>query len=189
VKTVLFFDLDGVLADFVGGALAAHGRGDVPASSVPWCIEKALGIEPTAFWAPLGFDFWANLKPLPDGMRLFDRACVLMGADRIGLLTSPCETHGCADGKRAWVKRHLPPAMSRRLFIGSAKELFAGPHKVLVDDHDANIDRFHEAGGATVQPPRPWNRHKALCVRGHEFDADIIGEMLTETVCRTEGVR
>lgn len=188
MKPVIFFDMDGVLCDFVGGALALHGRTDVPVAAVPWGIEAHLGIDPAAFWAPMGFAFWRDLAPLFDGFRLLDHALALVGAERIGLLTSPCDTPGCADGKRAWVERHLP-GLKKRLFVGSAKELFAGPHKLLVDDHDANIDRFHEAGGAVIQPPRPWNRHKALCVRGHEFDVGAHCDFITAAVraCEREG--
>lgn len=185
MKPVIFVDLDGVVADFVSAALFVHGRSHVPLSSVPWCIEKFLGIEPAAFWAPLGFDFWSSLEPLPDGFRLLDHALALVGAERVGLLTSPCDTAGCVEGKRAWVERHLP-GLKRRLFVGSAKELFAGPHKLLVDDHDANVDRFAAAGGMVLQPARPWNRLKALCVRGHEFDVGAHCEMLTAAVRASE---
>lgn len=188
MKPVIFVDLDGVVADFVSAALFVHGRSHVPLSSVPWCIEKFLGIEPAAFWAPLGFDFWSSLETLPDGMKLLDHALALVGAERIGLLTSPCDTPGCVDGKRAWVERHLP-GLKKRLFVGSAKELFAGPGKLLVDDHDANVDRFAAAGGAVIQPARPWNRHAALCVRGHEFDVGAHMDFVTAAVraCELEG--
>lgn len=185
MRPVIFFDMDGVLSDFVSGALALHGRTDVPVASVPWGIEAHLGIEPAAFWRHMGFAFWAGLAPLPDGMKLLDHALALVGAERVGLLTSPCDTPGCVEGKRAWVERHLP-GLKRRLFVGSAKELFAGPHKVLVDDHDANVDRFAAAGGAVIQPARPWNRHKALCVRGHEFDVGAHCEMITAAVRASE---
>ena len=185
MKPVIFFDMDGVVCDFVGGALALHGRTDVPVASVPWGIEAHLGLEPAEFWRHMGFAFWAGLAPLPDGFRLLDHALALVGAERIGLLTSPCDTPGCVDGKRAWVERHLP-GLKRRLFVGSAKELFAGPHKVLVDDHDANVDRFAAAGGSVIQPARPWNRHKALCVRGHEFDVGAHCDMVTAAVRASE---
>lgn len=176
----VFFDLDGVLADFVAGALKAHGREDVSAASVTWGIEAQLRLEPAAFWAPLGFDFWANLTPYPDGLSLLSAAIGMVGGDNIGLLTSPCDTAGCVDGKRAWVSRHLPQ-FSRRLFVGSAKELFAGPTKVLVDDHDANIDKFNRAGGRTLQPPRPWNRYGHNC-RGAAFDVPSQIAMLAQEI-------
>ncbi len=182
MSLAVFVDLDGVLCDFVRGALAAHGRADVPEASVAWGIESQLGIEPAAFWGRLGFDFWAGLEPYPDGFALLRRAEELVGPERIGLLTSPCDTAGCVDGKRAWVVRHLP-GYARRLFVGSAKELFAGPSKVLVDDHDANVDRFLAAGGFTFQPPRPWNRLAVGCYAGTAaFNVELAAKTLEMTV-------
>lgn len=174
MKPVFFFDMDGVLANFVGGALRHHGREDVCHGQIVWGIEAQLGITPEVFWANLGFDFWANLEPYADGFELLRQAEAIVGVDSIGLLTSPCETAGCVDGKRAWVAKHMP-AYRRRLFVGSAKELFASPGKVLVDDNDHNCDKFVAAGGRIVMPPRPWNRRKAeACPKG-TFDALKLG--------------
>jgi hypothetical protein len=162
MKPTVFFDLDGVLVQFVAGALKLHKREDLHQRSVTWGIESQLGLTPAEFWSPLGFDFWVNLEPYRDGFGLLAAAANLVGDENIGLLTSPCDTAGCVDGKRAWVARYLP-GYSRRLMVGSAKELFAGPTKILVDDHDANIQKFSAAGGRTVQPPRPWNSLSRCC--------------------------
>jgi hypothetical protein len=175
----ILFDLDGVLADFVGGALMYHGRTDIRHADVRWAIEAQLGLDPAAFWRDLGYGFWASLPVLPDGLALLTAAQDIVGWDRIGLLTSPCDTNGCIDGKRAWVEKHAPQHR-RRLFVGSAKELFAGPTKVLIDDHDGNVEKFQAAGGLVVQPPRPWNARRAECVNGHEFDvAKVVEELRT----------
>jgi hypothetical protein len=168
----VFFDMDGVLCDFVRGALMFHGREDMPYCDVRWGIEAQLGLSPTDFWKDLSFGFWSALPAYADGMSLLAAAERLVGADRIALLTSPCDTAGCCDGKREWVAKHLP-AYRRRLFMGSAKELFAGPTKVLVDDHDANVKAFSAAGGRTVQPPRPWNTMDWHCTGPDgTFDVD-----------------
>lgn len=179
----VFFDLDGVLADFVGGALKAHNRTDVNPANVTWGLEAQLGIAPEAFWAPFGYEFWANLDICPDGFKLLESALLCVGSEQIGLLTSPCDTAGCVDGKRAWVMRHLPD-FRRRLFVGSAKELFAGPTKVLVDDHDANVTRFQAAGGLTVQPPRPWNSRKEHCFPGTAEFTKQVAQELHDTILR-----
>lgn len=181
MKPVVFFDLDGVLADFVSGALRHHNRTDVSPASVVWGIEKQLGLDPAAFWAPLSFEFWANLEPYADGMELLRAAEGLVGSGNIGLLTSPCDTEGCVEGKRAWVKRHLP-AYSRRLMVGPAKELFAGPTKILVDDHDVNCDKFVLSGGRAVQPPRPWNSFSSECKEDGGFDVPRLTAVLAGVV-------
>ena len=167
---MIFFDLDGVLANFVAGAFAAHGK-SIPIETVEWGFPAQLGFEGVndpKFWEPFGHSFWENLAPYDDGLSLLRAAEGLIGPDQIGLLSSPCDTAGCVDGKRAWVGRYLP-CYRRRLFLGSAKELFAGRNKVLVDDHDPNCEKFAAAGGQVVTPPRPWNRRKAECTSGGGF--------------------
>jgi hypothetical protein len=181
----IFFDLDGVLADFVTGALAAHGRTDVPAASVEWAIETQLGIEPETFWKPLGLEFWRDLPRHEDGFALLAHAEAKFGRDRIALLSSPCQTAGCLEGKREWVRRHLPD-YERRLFLGSAKQMFAGPRTVLVDDHDTNTNRFVTAGGWSVPVPRPWNSHRARC-DGAAFPVPLIAAHLEDVVRLAEG--
>lgn len=158
----IFFDMDGVLADFVAGALEIHNRTDVPKMDVPWGLEDKLGIAPHDFWAPMGKDFWANLPPLSDGLKLLEYAEWLAGIEAIGILTSPCDTAGCYDGKRAWMRKHLP-RMERRMFTGSHKELFAGPTKILIDDREQNCHGFYKAGGIPILVPRPWNGLRYQC--------------------------
>ncbi|HEY1189893.1 MAG TPA: hypothetical protein VGE74_19745, partial [Gemmata sp.] len=153
--------------------LAAHGRTDIPLAEVTWGIEAQLNVEPAAFWAPLGYEFWRGLGVLEDGRALLARVEWLVGAQNVALLTSPCDTKGCVDGKRAWIDRHFSE-YRRRVFFGSAKELFAGPSKVLVDDHDTNYQRFIGAGGFGVIPPRPWNMRRRECADGHWFNIDAV---------------
>lgn len=155
----IFFDLDGVLADFVGGALAHHGR-SIPFDEIRWGFPEQIGFDgpnDPAFWSPLGYDFWRCLPVLDDGMQALAHAEKLFGAKSIAILTAPCKTRGCLDGKRDWVAHHLP-GYSRRLIFASAKGFLGGPNKVLVDDRDENIDSWQVTGGVGVLFPRPWNR-------------------------------
>jgi FMN phosphatase YigB (HAD superfamily) len=176
-RRVTFFDLDGVLADFVSGALRLHGRTDFPYADIRWGIEEQLGIEPAKFWAPMGSEFWAGLPLYDDGHAAFSLVARTVGPENVALLSSPCETPGCLDGKRAWVAKHLPE-FRKRLFLGGAKHLFAGPGKVFVDDHDANVDAFRAAGGKAVQVPRPWNRRRDETLLDGRFDAvKLYGEV------------
>lgn len=176
MNSTLLFDLDGLLADFVGGVLKHFGREDVHISRVPWGIEEFLGIAANAFWPTLDYSFWAGLKPWADGLALLHAAKLLVGPDRIGLLTSACLTPGCADGKRWWVQHHIPEFAGRLIVVypppiglhdkgikGGAKELIAGPGKILIDDHDRNVDKFIAAGGRALLVPRPWNRASDHC--------------------------
>lgn len=181
MKPVVFMDLDGVLADFVGGVLDQHGRTDIPISSVRWNLEDQLGITAEQLWADKGFDFWYYLDPLPDGMELLRRVEALVGLDKVGILSSPCDTEGCRDGKQQWVNKHLPQ-YRKRLFLGSAKELFAGPTKILVDDYDGNAQKFYQAGGWSVLPARPWNAARDRCDGDGNFDVDYTFGLVEKAV-------
>lgn len=159
----VFADLDGFLSNFVAGACVAHGSDlHTRMGEVRRDLAGQLGIDPATFWGKFGRGFWADLPTHDDGFALLAHAELTVGAANIGVLTSPCDTDGCTDGKRDWVARHLPE-YKRRLFVGSAKELFAGKNKVLIDDHDANVDKFVAAGGRALLVPRPWNRRRDEC--------------------------
>jgi hypothetical protein len=173
VKPTIFFDLDGVIADFVRGTLRAHGREDFPIADVRWGMEEQLGLSAADFWRPMGYDFWRNLGRYDDGLRLLRGAEKLIGPDRIAILTSAASNNGCIDAKRDWIAEHLP-GYERRTFTGEAKFLFAERSKLLVDDRDENCDRFCRAGGRAVQPPRPWNRRRDLCGPDGSFDVEPV---------------
>jgi hypothetical protein len=167
VTPAVFVDMDGVLADFVRGAFRLHGK-SIPMRDVQWGFPAQIGFESDrdpAFWRGMDRAFWAGLEPLADGFALFRAVERMIDPERIALLTSAAGEDGCIDGKRDWIRRHLPDYLPR-LFTGSAKELFAAPAKLLIDDNDVNAARFRRAGGAAVLVPRPWN------VRGWGCDAD-----------------
>jgi FMN phosphatase YigB (HAD superfamily) len=160
----VFLDLDGVLCDFVGGALLAHG---VPWHFIPapgqWDLASQLGLTPNQFWDPLqGFDFWANLAPTDDCAGILTAVESRFGTDPVYLLTSPAHSSGCYAGKFAWVKRHLPAYLSRLLLVPAvSKPVLAGPGSLLIDDSDANVAAFRQAGGWGILLPRSWNARHA----------------------------
>jgi hypothetical protein len=170
-RPVVFFDMDGVLCNFHQGAMAAHGI-NAPLHATEWDFVSAHGfgdIADPAFWKPLENPaFWENLEPLADGMELFEKVQWAFGSDRIGLLSSGA-CPGSADGKRAWLRKHLP-LYERRLLTGEAKALAAAPCKLLVEDSQVNADAFTAAGGWSVLVPRPFNRRRAECRPDGSFD-------------------
>jgi hypothetical protein len=159
--TVCYLDLDGVLVNFVAGALRLHGK-ELPPRDVCWNFPDLIGFagdRAADFWSPLGFDFWAGLDWTPEG-----RATLAAIEDAFGgsvvVMTSPCNTPGAVEGKVAWIRRELP-AYRRRFFVGPAKHYAAGPGKLLIDDSDDNAELFAGAGGRVLLVPRPWNRRAA----------------------------
>lgn len=148
-------DLDGCLVNFVKGAMELH-KVEVKPREVIYDFWKQMGLEANAFWSPLGRDFWANLEWTVEGEALLkmleDRF-----KDNLFILSSPCETDGCLQGKYDWVKKHMPK-YRRKCFFGASKFAFASERHLLIDDMDYNCDKFYDAGGSVITVPRPWNR-------------------------------
>ncbi len=166
---VCFLDLDGCLVNFVDAALRAHGRTLDPYPAGVWDFDKVLGIEPAAFWAPFNGAFWESLDFLPDGKDVLAAVESICGPSNVCLLTSPCDTAGCASGKQEWIKRHLPD-YKRRFLIGPPKEMLARPDAILVDDWDHNIDKWRKTDSVAVQVPRVWNRLHEIAASGKTVD-------------------
>jgi hypothetical protein len=155
--TTIFFDMDGVLADFYGGACKQHGR-EVE-SSPQWDFFNGWGITAEDFWSPLRNEqFWSKLRPLPRGIELFKRCVKEFGKDRVGVLSSG-QCSGAVEGKRAWLREHLPEFAASATFA-AAKEKSASRFAVLVDDHEPNIAKWKSEPycGRAVLYPAPWNR-------------------------------
>lgn len=161
----VFLDIDGVMADFVGGAMWLHGKpwpfvGD-HCGDKAWDVVKAWGMEPAEFWSPMGREFWAGLKKTTEADAVMHLLKKLVGVENVCFLTSPCLTPGCMEGKRDWVYQHYPhvPIMiAAHSMTGlPAKQFCANAHSMLIDDYTENVNKFARAGGGSFLFPRPWN--------------------------------
>jgi 5'(3')-deoxyribonucleotidase len=151
-------DLDGVLVDFVRGACSLHSKANpYNEGYAHFYFNEAWGMPAADFWREMGKDFWANLPWMPDGQAIFNIIDERYGAKNTCILTSPCDTEGCFDGKMAWIKKHLPSAYRRKFLVGPVKDFCAQADHVLIDDRDENHDSFIAAGGQAIIVPRPWN--------------------------------
>lgn len=177
---VLYCDMDGVISQFAAGAIKHHGKSLDPLE-IRWDFCSQIGFNGTddpAFWGPLAHKgFWENLEVHTDGME------VLRWADRtfghnLALLTSPADGDGCYDGKKAWVKKHLPAGYHRRMFAGLAKHLVGARDKVLLDDYEGNVTAYRKGGNPAVLAPRPWNYRIGECNPDGSFDpATVIADL------------
>lgn len=162
VSVTIFCDMDGVLADFDAGVIAAHGKDPVkdqrPAGE--WDIATFWGLSQPDFWKPLSsFDFWANL-PVCDGALEFFEG--LRNRAPVALLTNPSESADCVLGKREWIARNLKGWKGPVYFVYGSKKHIAGPGKILVDDKDENVEEWRRCGGAAVLVPRRWNKRHGI---------------------------
>lgn len=173
----VFVDLDDVLADFVGAALDLHGRRDALATWPPgkWDIAEVLGMTDAAFWGPINgrTAFWQTLELTPWAVPLND-ALRSTGIPWT-IATSPTHTAECVTGKVQWMQHYFGRDFARHAMIGAAKHLLAKPGHVLIDDCDANVVAFREAGGEAIIFPQPWN-----CAHGYAAPDDKLQYVLSE---------
>ena len=157
--TYCLIDLDGVLVDFHNAAIRLH-KLPIDPETVGWDLFQGH-MTAAEFWNPLGYDFWVGLDWIHDGTTILRSAEYHFSPENIFILSSPCWTNGCAQGKIDWVQRHLPH-YRKHLILGNRKEICAGPDRLLIDDSDAQCEMFRKAGGSTVLVPRSWNADAPL---------------------------
>lgn len=167
----LLIDQDEVLADFLGGLFLRwneiHGTGLTRADVREWNLTRVLGPEAKE-WIIKTLShprFFAELSPMPgaiDGMtKLRDR-----GHDMMIVTHVDPDITGAFDGKREWVRQHLPWLPLKNVVFATRKELVDG--EALVDDAPHNIELWAGAGkrGAIVFDA-PWNRNVPVLSDGH----------------------
>lgn len=165
----ILLDMDGVLTSWWTSAFKIHGVSagieeiwkDMPGhyDYTDLLAQFKPGLSDIEFWAPMEYDFWANLEIMPDALQIVKLFEDEFGQENITLCSSPSENHGCIPGKRAWIKKHLPAYYhdTYNQQFGSKKWLNANPRAILVDDHDKNCRDFYKKGGHCVLVPRLWN--------------------------------
>jgi hypothetical protein len=172
----LFLDMDGFFVNFAKGACLFHGKPYEP-SKMDWNFYAPWGLTDSQFWSPLqNEDFWANLEPHSDGVELVNRIAAEYGWDNLAVLSS-ASVKGSVDGKRTWLRRHFPKLEAGAVFA-TQKQRYSGYAKLLLDDHDPNVEKWraHPYCGHSYLIPRPWNKGRDE-VNGHgEFDVDAVFE-------------
>ena len=145
----IYCDMDGVLADFESGYEELTG--------VDLKGEFKKGED---FWDPIskaGVGFWAGLKWMPDGQKLWD---YLKPFNPV-LLSAPSREQSSRIGKHVWVK-HKIPGTKLILRYASQKQELATPESILIDDRQVNIDQWEAAGGIGILHTSTANTIKQL---------------------------
>ncbi len=140
-KPYTFFDIDGVLGDFMGhirqqGKLTPDGRINHDA---------------------LDYDWWVSMPAYPGAKEFYDEGS---GLGTTKFLTGPALEAACYEGKADWTKVFVPeransiPGQSilEDLIICRSEEKFllAEPDRILVDDRLKNIEEWEAAGGIGI---------------------------------------
>lgn len=130
--------MDGVLTDFNKGYEELTGI----------VLNRDEHRSDSKFWEPIekaGYDFWINLKWLPDGHDLWD----FISPYNPTILSAPSRQVESRVGKVDWVNRELP---GTPLILRSAKHKkdFAAPDAILIDDREDNVIGWIESGGIGI---------------------------------------
>ncbi|MGN1147762.1 MAG: hypothetical protein ACI4TB_05025 [Lachnospiraceae bacterium] len=145
----IYFDMDGVLADFEAG------------------IKELCGLEPVnqAKKTPKQDDemfaamrqvphFYDKLKPMPGAIEMFNLIYEKQ-KDKCEILSGiPKPKRGienAGEDKRSWVRRVLSPEIVVNIVYREEKKNYClGPEYVLIDDFQKNIKEWEALGGTGI---------------------------------------
>ena len=158
----ILLDQDGVLTDFLSGALIALNRDfnrnvtleEYATKFGSWGTYDYYGITVAQFWQSIEMttNFWNDLEPMPWYRELY---AMLSELGEVTIVTSPSEDPDCAKQKLVWLKKHLNITPDK-VFLGSRKYLMAG-NGILIDDYQKNVETFKANGGHAILIPSTWN--------------------------------
>lgn len=161
----IYFDMDGVLADFDGGVktlcrLPFDTTGDMTEEQDDemWAQIRAVG------------HFYDKLQPLQGAIEMFWEIYGKYG-DKCEILTGiPKPRRGietAGEDKTSWAHRVLTPKLKLNIvFAEQKKEFCTGPECVLIDDLKKNIIAWESCGGTGVHTKSPADTLRILREKG-----------------------
>ena len=147
---MIYFDMDGVLADFDRGVVELCGMRQLPQDESRTDEEDAL------MWEKIREvgHFYDKLEPMPGAVEMFRKVYDLFGAKCEILTGIPKPERGIvtsAEDKVAWTRRILSDNVKVNTVARKDKKLFCtGPDSILVDDLEKNITEWKAAGGTGI---------------------------------------
>ena len=146
----IYFDMDGVLADFERGVRELCDMGPAPQDGIR---DDATD---TLMWEAIRKvdHFYARLEPLPGAIAMLGevyRAC----GDRCEILTGiPRPERGIRDAeedKIEWMRRMFPENIRVNVVMRRQKKNYCGgPGSILIDDLERTILEWRERGGIGI---------------------------------------
>lgn len=158
----ILLDMDGVLVDFLSGAINVLNKEFNKAYTLEEYVNKFglwetydfYGISKKQFWDAIGSEdnFWLNLKPIPWYKELYS---MLSEIGDVTILTTPSLDPSCAMQKLQWLDKYMN-IKSDSVLMGSRKYLLA-KNGILIDDYYKNVNDFRSFGGEAILVPSVWN--------------------------------
>mgnify|MGYP001187749547 CR=1 FL=1 len=157
-KPTIYLDMDGVLVDFVSGAIEATGIDLTHDTWTEWDAYRLKEWSSDQFWAPINerLYFWEDLQPYPWAEELLE-LCKSFG--EVVFCSTPSRNPESASGKltwlqqRGWLKDH-------DCILMKDKWRLAKPGTILIDDRRDSCALFSAHGGKSICFPQPWNRDR-----------------------------
>ena len=162
-RPIIFLDLDGVCADFIGGVakLTDNDRDEVYNNPI-WQEENSynrvgeiLGITETQLWyliSARGVSFWSNLETYPWFNDMYGE---LQDLGDVIFLSSPTTDPFCLTGKLRWLQGHFGKQYRRYIFT-PLKDVMRFDNAILIDDKEETIRKISNG----LLFPQPWNENR-----------------------------
>lgn len=163
----IFIDLDDVCNHFTMHTLRYTGcecslnDSDFP-KGIGYDIVAACNVlHPTKIWTPskfwgVGGGVWLDLPMRADCHQLLDTCAEIVGRKNVFICTASLPQPEHYSGKMAWIYNHLPGWILTQIQFNNHKETNARPGALLIDDSDANVNKFKGTrGGRAILVPRP----------------------------------
>ena len=147
----IFFDMDGVLADFERGVIELCGM-----EPLPQCAEKRSQSAENEMWQAIKDvgHFYDKLEPMPGAEEMFDAVYSRYG-EKCEILTGiPKPKRGiesAGDDKKSWMHRILSKEIKVNIVYREEKPKFCtGKDCILIDDLEKNIKEWEAMGGTGI---------------------------------------
>jgi len=177
----VFFDLDGVLFNFVESLFEKFhleidpypfpkGTYDI----FPYFESKYKIPQSKIFSLLREESFWENLKTNPKGKELFNMVVKKIGKDSVFFLSKPIVGMPYSfSGKYKGIAKNFPGFSKNIILTTSHKDIIDNEDIILIDDSDEEINKIKKGKGILF--PQPWNS------RWKDIDLDVY-DLLLETL-------
>lgn len=152
-----YWDMDGVLCDFVEGACRLCNvdhfeiKRNWPRNT--YWLNKIPGLEKCIELAEAGgVEFWESLRPDPKALENF---AICSSYANTFIVSDPHSFTWAVPGKKLWIKKWLGN-FTQTIFTTEKVQL-AAPGRFLVDDYRVHLALWQERGGVSIRWPQPWN--------------------------------
>ncbi len=138
----IFFDMDGVMADFEAKWYQHFPEIDMCAMRLGERVlyNKIKDVD----------NYWTDIPFIPSIMPLWDYC---YSKYDIQTLSAPleCDKERCITGKNTFLDNHLGDyEFKRNYYSHENKQLMARPNALLIDDKESNVEQFRESGGLAI---------------------------------------